>query len=300
MTDANAGSPIDRREYLSIAGAMTLGGAATRTAVAGRGTETSAGPCEEVERLETERDAKRERLEGILDRITTLREERAAIESEVERVRRETRNRRVRFPESVRGKAEEVGSEIRDSVVSFGYGGLAYGWFVAENVVATSWSVASQVRSIPGRLPNGTPFEWDVLETSEALDLALLEAEVAGDPLPTGDSTALSSGDRLVGFTRDPRFDRGFVTLGEFARRDESYDQSVLLSDVPTLADASGGAPTVTTDGDVVGMTLPMGPWPDDLPEYLERDVYPEPLPNVLRIVHLPIETIRDRLEAWT
>lgn len=302
-------SAVGRRRYLSLVGAGIGIGASGRAAAQETATPSECERAESVaETVADERETLRERRAAVED----LESEVSALEAEIERVRAETRRERVRFPDAVRDRARTAAQGVRDRVLAVPVGdtGLYWpAWPLDDGVAVTSAGPFRDENVAPvmpesGRaeLPDGGTVEWEldsVFEFDADLwGIATLSIGGSLDPLPSDDPTALSAGDRLVQVTHVTDFGRWVATLGMFERRTDG-DPALLAGDVP-VPSGSGGAPVVTLDGAVVGMTVQSGPLRtgDDLPEYLDRPVIHETLPNVRASRHLPLGTVRDRVKG--
>lgn len=308
MVDSASPSRLGRRAYLSAVGIAAVGAASTSVLAGDAPERVGQGRCAPADDSETSLEDERTELAEKRDELESLRAEVASLRSEIDDLDEETRRRRTRFPESVRDRAREVGVTAREGVVGIELGvpgRVLPGWFLEDGLVVTTGGLflddnVPDLTTGTAWLPGGDALEWELEATVElgpdVWGIAVLAVDLSEPPLPIGDAASLSAGDRLVQIGHVPHFGNWVVTLGEYERRTED-GSDLLVGDVP-VAFGSGGAPVLSLEGEVVGMTVQTGPHrSDDLPEYLQRSVHHEHLPDVFESRHIPVETVRKRVE---
>lgn len=209
------------------------------------------------------------------------------------------------FSEETAERARETGHEVRRAVVKVrqdrGRGQAeATGWVLDADrghVVTNSHVVRSgetfTVETFDGE--TGAAERIGYHRDLEP-DVALLETDLGGLPdLPTGDSTALETGDPLLTVGHPNSAGEWIITLGRFRTHREGIDW--LLSSVPGDRGISG-APLVTLAGDVIGVVS--GSTRDAEPLSKPDEVFTElPAPEQSTIA-VPVETLLEAVEGWT
>jgi serine protease Do len=202
-------------------------------------------------------------------------------------------------------RAREVGLAIRDSVVAMSPRPprvRGTGWyFRSEDLVVTAGHVVAARDGWVGWQPDGTKLDLTYLDDAyvDGADVGAMRTEIPGLPLSAGDADALEPGQPLVQVGHPGGVGNWVIALGRYLGETDT-EADGLLTSIPSAGGASG-APTVTLDGEVVGLlsggefveasgngrqqtTTPVY-GPDDRPERGE---------------HVGIDAIVDRVEGWT
>lgn len=134
-------------------------------------------------------------------------------------------------------------------------GSLGSGFFVAEDLVMTNAHViASELDPVEVVFSDGRQVEGRAVERNERLDLALVRAPGAGgEPLPLGDATALTTGDRVV-FIGTPRGLDFTVHEGIVSHAMRQVLGVGYLQIDANVNPGNSGGPVLDTTGRVVGV----------------------------------------------
>lgn len=274
--------------------------------------------------------------EAVSERRSELESVRSEVAS-VEAKRRELHLRRSalaarrgRYPgafdEETLERARATADRVAESVVAFevpgsdarwSRGGQGTGWFRRPTEIVTNAHVINGIKRREGVTDddlvavarNGDRFDVTVRDSrlTGALDVAVLETDAEGRPLPTGAAGSLSSEQPLVQVGNPSRFGDFTATLGRYAYDREAYaavdpdglpepEAGSFVSGVPSQGGASG-SPVVTLAGDVVGVTTRSYPMDDDTDGNRSDGftVYDRPIGRRTWTGHQSIETV----EAW-
>lgn len=288
-------SSLTRRELVAAAGAVSVGAVAAKPIAA-----SPDDPCAEVDRLEAEIDT----LEGELAELEALIEElptrRWELFLELPEIFGNLRE--PRYPPHVRDTARDIGESIRDNVLlldvisEFG-DGFATAWVVDDGYLLTN---AHNVEGNPDEVrvmnPDGADYGAEIVNYVEGNrpDVALLETEYPGQPLPIGTSSDLDPGDHLLQVGHPGNFGYWVISLGEFV---EFRDDNRVQATVPGLA-GNSGSPILNFSGEVVAMThAGTHIKPEETPHTGDpvTDAFTPPTDTLA----VPIETAMERMETW-
>lgn len=209
------------------------------------------------------------------------------------------------YSEATRQRAREVGLDIRESVVAMSPQPpqvRGTGWyFDAASVIVTAAHLVAARDGWTGWQPDGTAVPMTYIDDAylDGADVGALRTEVAGPPLPAGDADALDPGQPLVQVGHPGGVGNWVIALGRYLGETDTEADGFLTS-IPSAGGMSG-APTVTLDGEVVGL-LSGG-------EFVESSTATErqlaatpvygPADQPERGEHVGIEAITDRLAGW-
>lgn len=305
--DRAADTPADANASSSP---PTTGPTAQPTAAGGEpGTATAtpaptATPCPDADPVEAD--------------ISSVETEIADVQSQIDERNREiTRLLGLRgqlpdgWDDATLAAARATAESIRASVVvlQFEFGG-GTGWFIDESHVITNAHVASPPSEATVFTLDGRELSATVVGRVENWrpDVAVLETDGTGDPLPLGSSEDLDPRTPVVQVGHP--FGAGYwvTSLGRYLWRKEAFGQG---SDYDTLytsvvgRQGVSGSPLVNLDGEVVGLTWgavdrdgtrQAGQAPDPAsPRVVDYPIAPNAWGQ-----HVPIETVVDRYKRWT
>lgn len=257
--------------------------------------------------------------------VDELRDELSAVERELESVREahETTQRTLSELRAVRDyypdgwssamvdAARAVGEQIRPSVIVLEFeGGGGTGWFINEHHVVTNSHVVRSEGTPTGWTIDGESFTLERVASDDDLspDLALLRTDFSGTPLPTADHSDLEPRTPVVHVGHPFGAGNWVIALGHSLWKQEQDfigidPTTVLYSSVPGRQGVSG-APLVTLDGAVVGVTYGAisraervrseAPEPADT-RVIDYEIAPKVWGN-----HVPIEIVEAKVEEWT
>jgi S1-C subfamily serine protease len=141
------------------------------------------------------------------------------------------------------------------TVLITGDGVYGAGFFVGPNHVLTCWHVVEKMKSIRLSVPAGPEHPARVVDRDPALDLAVLETDLAQRGYPQLSSvTSLELGDAAFSMGAPRRM--GFsLSSGIVSYVGRSYDGVFYLqTDIPTNNGSSGG-PVLDAEGRVIGIS---------------------------------------------
>lgn len=174
------------------------------------------------------------------------------------------------FSEETIERARSVGKKIRESVVAAMRDGdiFATEWYFGDADLVTSAGHAfrfedpAEEPTFDAWLADGRSLELTLLDSgwsggSRETDVAALRASVPGDPLPPGDPGDLTEGQPLVTVGHPGDVGYWVISLGRYRGEVDHWSDSFSGS-VPAVGGTSG-SPTVTLDGEVVGMHVAIG-----------------------------------------
>lgn len=296
-----------RRAFLAALGggslSVALGG---RSAAASTPTQT---PCDPVAERRAVLEEKRERVDS-------LKAERAALRDRIETLRAEISPARAAWIEDqrehdpeTRARARVTGLDARESVVVLdlrhpGGSTVGTGWFVGDGVIVTNSHLVAeweQTTAAYGWSVDGERFPVGLLGRVETLspDVALLSTGFDAPELPTGDSSSLEADTPLLSVGHPGNYGNWVISLGAFKGRNAD-DRDELVTDVPSLQ-GSSGSPTMTLDGEVVGMLKGTGETgqPSENPTPADPTVHTEPLTPEENVLHDSIEAVMNQVSRW-
>lgn len=208
--------------------------------------------------------------------------------------------------------ARSVGRAIRESILVLETAvGRGTGWFIDDHHVITTSTLADVMDDPVGWTVTGEKVRLEHVARDQdgSPDIALLRTEFAGTPLPTRRAADLDHGTPVVQVGHPRGAGNWLTALGHYLyRRDRNYigvDPTTVLYSSVTGRDGVAGAPLVTTEGEVIGLTFGSSPREPSSPD----DVAPEPAdPTVVDYEiapkvwanHVPIEIVRGHYDAWT
>lgn len=297
-----------RRAFLAGVGAAAL--SRTLAGGASAATPTTTEPCDAVADRRATLEAKRERLEALRRERAELRDRIDTLGSEIPSARAAWIERQHEHEPLTRERARAVGLDVRDSVVvvdlRFPDGATSgTGWVVADGLIVTNSHVVSdweRTAAAYGWSIDGERFPLDLLGRVETLspDVALLATPFDGPPLPTGNPLELEEDTPLVAVGHPGSYGNWVISLGAFERWN-GRDRDELVTDVPSLQ-GNSGSPTMTLDGEVVGMLKGAGGVgePEGAPQPADPAVQTEPLTPEETVLHDSIETVMNLVGRWT
>lgn len=257
--------------------------------------------CDEIDALESEIAELEAELADLEDLLDDLPSEKASVYGDIVDLHGERTD--PVYPSDIRSEAKTVGMDVRDSVVildvveEFGVG-MATAWVADDGLLLTnSHNVNDGFTELSCVSLEGESYDASVLDyvENESPDVALLETDFDGEPLPTGSSDTLSQGDHMVQIGHPGDFAHWVITLGEF---DEKENNNTLLSTVPGVQGTSG-SPIVNLDGEVVAMTY--GGRSEG--SISEDPADPDPVYRFFTdddiTTAVPIETAIQKMEEW-
>lgn len=213
-------------------------------------------------------------------------------------------------------RAAEVGQRLRESVVyleaSVGTRGRrAAAGFRFEGGDGDGSYVVTNAHNVAGAgeftvwTYGGERRDAELVDYVESLrpDVALLRVEGFDAPAPPiGSADAPESGQPLVQVGHPAIMGNWVITVGPFEGRG-GLGGDVLRTRVPGMQ-GNSGSPLATLDGDVVGLThgatSPERRGPDDPPRRPADDDAHTELVGRLVSLHVPVETVAERVAEWT
>lgn len=260
------------------------------------------------------------------DRAADLEEAIARVEAEIESLEREVeRDRRTatelrairdQYPggwsaETIEA-ARAAGQSIRDGVVVLEFeSGGGTGWFIDDHHVITNSHLADGDGRPTGWTIDGEQFRLRPVarDQDRSPDVAVLRTDFAGTALSTGSSSDLERGTPVVQVGHPTGMGNWLTSLGHFLYTEvQNYvgidPTTAMYTSVPG-GQRVGGAPLVTLDGQVVGLSYGATSRDenrpaDEAPEPAEADVVDYEITPRVWSTHVPIETVRDHYEEWT
>ena len=214
------------------------------------------------------------------------------------------------WDEAVLASAESLAESVREHVVVLeSEMGGGTGWFIDERHIVTNSHVVAGA-------PEPTVWTVDGEEGSSSLvgrvdswrpDLALLETDIDGSPLPLGASADLDPGQPVLQVGHPLGFGYWVPSLGRYLRHEEAFGRNADYDDIYTSVvgrQGVSGSPLLNLDGEVVGLTWGgtdrTGPQdPDEPPAPAPERVADYPIAPRVWGQHLPVETVVEYYEAW-
>ncbi|MCS6805565.1 MAG: trypsin-like peptidase domain-containing protein [Acidobacteriota bacterium] len=170
-------------------------------------------------------------------------------------------------PADIASIVEQVNPAVVNIEIAGGPGSMQQGsGFIIDGrgLIVTNYHVIAEAiksgRPISVSLPDGQVVPASVRGTDEPTDIALLEVEVKGDPLPTvklGDSDQLRIGDWVLAIGSPWGFDHT-VTLGIISAKGRQLPGSLFNDFLQTDAainPGNSGGPLVNERGEVIGIS---------------------------------------------
>lgn len=208
---------------------------------------------------------------------------------------------------TVRERVQRVGTAVREAVVALTRGrrnARAAGWFVEGDVIATaSYPLVGTDGDWTAYTTDGRRLSPTVIDTTgdpggAGDDVAALRTDEAGATLPAGSSGDLRAEQVLVQVGHHTMLGEWIIQYGRVREWIDGGDRFTSTVPVPTP-----GAPAVTLDGEVVGMTVGSRqtdppsterPPPTDPPTvHTDEDEWSD-------AVHEPVEDVQEYLTEWT
>ncbi|MDZ7700580.1 MAG: serine protease [Halobacteriales archaeon] len=294
---------ISRRAFLGASAGAAL-------APVGADLAAATGACETYREERDALEAERDHLADLERERDRLDEAIASLQSTVAAGRDAARGDHP-YDAAVREEARAVGLEARPGMAFLEMTDdisvtTASAWFVDEHLLLTNNHNVSDLTPETERTfwtIDGERHTFEVVGRSEqGADIALLRTDASAPKvLPTGSSTSVEPGDRLVQVGNPGGFGQWVLTLGELVEHRESWTDFVTT--VPGLQGVSG-SPVVDMGGQVVGVTYagqPHSDWePGQRPEPSSTDVVTYPLVPDSDGLHVPIEAALELMEEWT
>jgi serine protease Do len=202
-------------------------------------------------------------------------------------------------------RARETGIAVRDSVLAMSPDPpriQGTGWyFDAADLVVTAGHLFAATDDWVAWQPDGTRLDPDYLDDAylSGVDVGAMRAEVTGPPLPAGDADALDDGQPLVQVGNPLGAGNWVISLGRYLGETDGEAEG-FRTNVPGEG-GSSGSPTLTLDGEVVGLNSGV--------EFIDRSeeasetgdpaIY-GPDDRWLVSEHVGIDAVTDRVEEWT
>ena len=163
------------------------------------------------------------------------------------------------FSDAELDRATSLGAEVREAVAVLrgesGAGGTA--WFLDDGRLLTNSHVVAGNEDFEAWPIDGDSFEPELAGASDYLDspyhdVAVLETEFSPtNRLSLGESDSVEAGQPLVQVGHPFGIGNWVVSIGRYVERGHG---ETLLTSVPSLS-GNSGAPLLTLDGEVVGIT---------------------------------------------
>jgi serine protease Do len=210
------------------------------------------------------------------------------------------------YSEATLRHARQTGVAVRDSVVAMSprppqISGTGW-YFGSENQIVTAGHVVVARDGWVAWQPDGTKLDPTYVDDAyvDGADVGAMRTEVPGPPLTPGSTDDLEPGQPLVQVGHPSGVGNWVIALGRYLGETDT-EADGFLSSIPSEGGASG-SPTVTLDGEVVGL-LSGGEFVEDSPqnatETASTTVYgPDDHPE--RAEHVGIDAITDWIERWT
>lgn len=225
------------------------------------------------------------------------------------------------FPDETIAAAEAVAVTARESVVYVtayldGHRlGSGTGWYVSEHEIVTNAHVVKDAftmetadridlvqfdgRTHAGHVTGSPP--------ESQPDMAIVETNARGTPLPVGSDATLTERQPLVQIGHPGGVGNWYVTMGMFvSRRSWTLPNGSSYVDLKTTVPGRGGvsgAPLLDLEGTVVGLTWGASPpWQREFgesPVVAPDVVYDTPLVEIGLSNHLAVDSVAQYLEAW-
>jgi serine protease Do len=203
-------------------------------------------------------------------------------------------------------RARETGLAVRPSVLAMSPDPpriQGTGWYFREpDLIATVGHLFVRTEDWVAWQPDGTKLDPTYVDDAylDGVDVAAMRTEVDGPPLSTGDDEALDPGQPLVQVGNPGGVGNWVISLGRYLGETDG-EADGFRSTVPARGGASG-SPTLTLDGEVVGM-LSGTAFPESglegTTETTGTDVY-GPDDRIMVEEHVGIDAVVDRIEGWT
>ena len=214
------------------------------------------------------------------------------------------------FSCEVFSKAKELGLKVRKSVVYIAakYDRFSYaqgtGWFLdSQGHIVTNHHVMEGAKELNLWTVDGTEYKATVKGKSKNSDVALLKIDADSTPsLPVGSSDSLEKEQPVLDVGHPSTVGNWIISLGRYTgpvRYEEAPND--LGSSLPGTQ-GNSGAPLVTLDGLVVGLTYGGMPkearMPSETPSVTDDRVHEELEPRMVAL-HVPIERAMKHIQKW-
>lgn len=297
-----------RRAFLAAVGASALSFVSTERSSA---TPTpTPEPCDAVAERKAEIQEKQARLDALRAERETIAERIEGLRTEIPAVRTDWIETQHEHDPETRARARITGLDARPGVVVVELldqtgSTSGTGWFIDDGLIVTNshvvtdWERATETR---GWSLEGERFPLDLVGRVEGTspDVALLRTDFDGPALPTGSSDPLDPDTPLVAVGHPGNFGNWVTTLGVFKGVNANNEEE-FVTDVPSL-EGNSGSPTMTLDGQVVGMLKGTGGTSsgDEAPTPADPTVYTGVITPEEPVLHDSIEAVKDQVAQWT
>lgn len=297
-----------RRAFLAAVGASAL---SFVSAERGSATLTpSPTPCEAVAERKAELEAKQARLEALKAEQGTIEGRIDDLRAEIPTVRDDWIEDQHEHDPATRERAKTTGLDARPGVIVVELleptgSTSGTGWFIDDGLIVTNshvvsdWERATEAR---GWSLDGEKFSVDLVARVEDRppDVALLQADFDAPVLPPGSSDSLDPDTPLVSVGHPGAYGNWVISLGAF-KGINANNEDEFVTDVPSL-EGSSGSPTMTLDGQVVGMLKGTGGTAtgDEAPTPADPTVHTGPITPEEPVLHDSIEAVNEQVARWT
>lgn len=255
--------------------------------------------------------------------LESVRNQAAAVEAEIPRLRREASNLGEistlfePVPDDILEAAERIGVAARDAVVNLELGnGMASGWFIDDyHIITNAHNVfdhhGGTTRDATAWTVTGDTYDTTLVDFVDTLrpDVALLRTDrPAPATLTPGTTPPHSSRAYYVQVGHPGEVGNWVISIGKMVSgyESEAPDGEFIAELQTTIPGRQGvsGSPVLDLDGNVVGLTYAGNPirakQPDEAPLVAPDVVYDRPVAALSYGAHVGIDGVLRYYDRWT
>lgn len=152
------------------------------------------------------------------------------------------------------GSASEIANGAMDGIGVLSCGTqMGSGFFIEEHLLVTNEHVLCRGSRVQVKLRNGMEATGAVKARDKRLDLALVQVELPGRPLPLGDSTELIQGEEVY-LLGNPRGLEFTLTRGLVSHAHRAIGSMLFVQLDASVNSGNSGGPILSRQGEVVGV----------------------------------------------